>query len=65
MKEVWEENVYKESDIRKAIRYVNQVMTTHYEKLSFHDMLLIENVLTKLEMELFCGAVCEKDVDTL
>ena len=54
---------YTEEEIRKAILKLNEKYTGEAEKMSFHDMLLIENILMNIEMFLFNGDIREETID--
>ena len=55
-------NFYTEEEIRKAILKLNEKYTGEAEKMSFHDMLLIENVLMNIEMFLFNGDIRKETI---
>ena len=53
---------YTEQQIRASISKLNEKYTGEAEKMSFHDMLLIENVLMNIEMFLFNGDIREETI---
>jgi len=56
------EKMYSERNIRKAVEMTAMKYHNLYEKLSFNDMALIENVLMNFEMFLFNGDIKPEDL---
>ena len=56
------EKQYSEKEIRKAVWELNKKYQNWIEKMDFHDMLLIENVLMNFEMILFNGDVQSEEL---
>jgi len=54
---------YSEEEIREAVKVTAQKYIKSYDKMSFAEMVLVENVLMNLEMELFCGDICKEDLE--
>jgi len=55
-------NTYSEEVIRKAIKRTAKKYLEAYDKMSFAELVLVENVLMNFEMELFCGDICKEDL---
>ena len=55
-------NTYSEEVIRTAVKRTARKYLESYDKMSFAEMVLVENVLMNLEMELFCGDICKEDL---
>lgn len=54
---------YSEEEIREAVKVTAQKYLKSYDKMSFAEMVLVENVLMNFEMELFCGDICKEDLE--
>ena len=49
------ERTFTEEEINKALQAVAITMGQYSEKMSFHDIVLMENVLMKVESAIFDG----------
>ena len=58
-----DERVYSESQIRDAVKQVMVKYQGQLDKMSFSDMVTVENVLMTFEMFLFVGWVKPEDFE--
>ena len=58
-----DERVYSESQIRDAVKQVMVKYQGQLDKMSFSDMVTVENVLMAFEMFLFVGWVKPEDFE--
>ena len=47
------ERTFTEKDINESLETVMRDIGFHYDKMSFHDIVLVENVLIKVESAIF------------
>ena len=56
-------NTYSEEIIRTVVKRTARKYLESYDKMSFAELVLVENVLMNFEMELFCGDICKEDLE--